>query len=76
MAGNKDREKVAKRKLVAEKEHLLPRVRASERMAKETVEESLETEAVEIPAQKEKKTKRVKQRLVVGGGVQEEMDVD
>ena len=76
MAGNKEREKAANRKLVAENEHLLPRVRASERMAKEMVEEPLETEAVEIPAQKGKKTKRVKQRLVVGGGVQEEMDVD
>ena len=76
MAGNKEREQAANRKLVAENEHLLPRVRASERMAKEMVEETLETEAVEIPAQKEKKTKRVKQRLVVGGGVQEEMDVD
>ena len=76
MAGNKERELAANRKLVAENEHLLPRVRASERMAKEVVEESLETEAMEIPAQKEKKTKRVKQRLRVGGGVVEEMDVD
>ena len=76
MAGNKERELAANRKLVAENEHLLPRVRASERMAKEVVEESLETEAMEIPAQKEKKTKRVKQRLRVGGGVEEEMDVD
>ena len=76
MAGNKERELAANRKLVAENEHLLPRVRASERMAKEMVEETLQTEAMEVLAQKEKKTKRVKQRLVVGGGVQEEMDVD
>ena len=76
MAGNKEREQAANRKLVAENEHLLPRVRASERMAEEMVEESLETEVMEIPAQKEKKTKRVKQRLVVGGGVEKEMDVD
>ena len=76
MAGNKEREQAANRKLVAENEHLLPRVRASERMAKEIVEEPLETEAVGIAAQKEKKTKRVKHRLVVGGGVEEEMDVD
>lgn len=76
MAGNKERELAANRKLVAENEHLLPRVRASERMAKEVVEESLGTEAMEVPAQTEKKTKRVMQRLMVGGGVQEEMDVD
>ena len=76
MAGNKERELAANRKLVAENEHLLPRVRASERIAKEMVEESLATEAIELPAQKEKKTKRVKQRLRVGGGVEEEMDVD
>ena len=76
MAGNKEREKAANRKLVAENEHLLPRVRASERIAKEMVEEPLETEAVEIPAQTEKKARKVKQRLRVGGGVEEEMDVD
>ena len=75
MAGNKEREKAANRKLVAENEHLLPRVRVSERMVAE-VEEPLELEAMEMPTMKEKKTKRVKQRLVVGGGVVEEMDVD
>ena len=75
MAGNKEREKAANRRLVAENEHLLPRIRGSEKLAAE-VEEPLELEAMEMPAQKEKSKKRVKQRMVVGGGVEDEMDVD
>ena len=75
MAGNKEREKAANRKLVTENEHLLPRIRGSEKLAAE-VEDTLEMEAMEMPAQKEKSKKRVKQRMVVGGGVEDEMDVD
>ena len=75
MAGNKEREKAANRKVVAENEHLLPRIRGSEKLAAE-VEESLELEAMEVPVQKEKSKKRFKQRLIVGGGVEDEMDVD
>ena len=75
MAGNKERARAANRKLVAENEHLLPRQRASERMAVE-MEEPLEVEAMEIPLQNMKEKKRVKQRMKVGGGVENEMDVD
>ena len=80
MAGNKERAKAANAKLVAENEHLLPRQRASEKMAAE-VEEPLTveaTETVEVPVQKQKVkvAKKIKQRLVVGGGVQDETDVD
>ncbi len=76
MEGNKERAKAADRKLVAENEHLLPRVRASERMAEEGVEKVvvLEERAVEVPAQKAKV--KAKRRLLVGGGVEGEMEVD
>ncbi len=79
MAGNKEMVKAADRKLVAENEHLLPRQRASERMAAE-VEDPLEVEAMEVPVQKvkekERVKQRVKQRMMVGGGVEGGMDVD
>jgi len=80
MAGNKERERAADRKLVAENEHLLPRVRASERVAME-LEEPMAvkaTETMEVPEQKQKEKikTRVKQRLLVGGGMVDEMDVD
>lgn len=77
MEGNKERAKAADRKLVAENEHLLPRVRALERMAEEGMgmeKVVVEERTVEVPAQKTKvKTKR---RLLVGGGVEGEMEVD
>ena len=72
MAGNKARERAENRKLVAENEHLLPRVRASEKLA-EVVEEEV---TMELPEQTHRKKQRVKQRLLVGGGVENEMDVD
>lgn len=75
MAGNKERARAANRKLVAENEHLLPRQRASERMAAE-VAEPLEAEAMEVPVQNLKEMKRVKQRMKVGGGGEDVMDVD
>lgn len=80
MAGNKERVKAADRKLVAENEHLLPRVRASERMAVD-VEEPLaarSTETVAVPAQKQrvKSKMKVKQRMLVGGGIEEEKQMD
>ena len=77
MAGNKEMVKAADRKLVAENEHLLPRQRASERMAVE-VEDPLEVEAMEVPVQKVKEKERVKQRvrMTVGGGVEDGMDMD
>lgn len=73
MAGNKEKAKAADRKLVVENEHLLPRIRASERM-QDVVEEPLAEEVrLEQPVQKVRGKKR--QRLLVGGGA-EEMDVD
>ncbi|KAL8768803.1 MAG: hypothetical protein Q9209_005092 [Squamulea sp. 1 TL-2023] len=76
MAGNKEREKAANRKLVAENEHLLPKIRASERMAAEAEQESLaEDLEQEVPPPKLKRKQKTKQRLLVNGGV-EEMDVD
>ena len=75
MAGNKERVRAANRKLVAENEHLLPRQRASERTTA-MVEEPLEVETMEIPAQKVREKRRVKQRMKVGGGVEDVMDVD
>ena len=71
MAGNKEKVRAANRKLVAENEHLLPRQRASERIAAE-----VEVEAMEVPVQKLMAKKRVRQRMKVGGGVVDEMDVD
>lgn len=73
MASNKERVRAANRKLVAENEHLLPRQRASERIAAE-VAEPLAVEAIEVPLQMVTAEKR-KQRMMVGGGV-EDMDVD
>lgn len=75
MAGNKERAKAADRKLVAENEHLLPRIRGSEKVAVE-MEEPLELEAMEVPEQKEKSKRKIKQRLRVYGRVEDEMDVD
>ena len=75
MAGNKERQRAADRKLVAENEHLLPRQRASERLA---TEQGLEEQTEELAALEQKKTARqkIKQRLLVGGGVENRTDVD
>lgn len=83
MAGNKERERAVNRKLVAENEHLLPRVRGSEKL-KEIVqaeeEPVVEEVTVQVPEQRVKKKQQqqqqVKQRLLVGGGIENEMDVD
>ena len=82
MAGNKERARQADRKLVAEHAHLLPRVRGSvkamaereaEVQGRETVMEVEEVVRVEA---KLRRRQMVKQRLLVGGGVEERMDVD
>ena len=75
MAGNRERVRAANRKLVAENEHLLPRQRASERIAAE-VEEPLEVEAMQIPVQKLQEKQRMKRRVKVGSGVEDVMDMD
>ena len=76
MAGNKERVKVANRKLVAENEHLLPKMRASERKALEAANEEVE----ELPLEREKSKvfgkMKIRQRALVDGGVEDEMDVD
>ena len=77
MAGNKERQRLADRKLVAENEHLLPKMRASERLAMEAANLDLDEE--ELPAVKAKvfgKIQQRKQKLLVDGGVEDEMDVD
>lgn len=81
MAGNKERERVANAKLVAENEHLLPRVRALEKkaaeMEKPLVEKEEKLEEISTPiAQKLLRKQKVKRRLLVGGGVEERMEVD
>ena len=75
MAGNKEKQKAADLKLVAENEHLLPKVRALEKLQQKVQEPLAEEMAVEVPAQKVKRKREVKQRLLVGGGV-DNMDVD
>jgi large subunit ribosomal protein L24e len=76
MAGNKEKEKAANRKLVAENEHLLPKMRASERAALEAADQEVE----EIPLEREKSKVfgKMKQRrkALVDGRVEDEMDVD
>jgi large subunit ribosomal protein L24e len=76
MAGNKEKERAANRKLVAENGHLLPKMRASERKALEEANEEVE----ELPLEREKAKVfgKMKQRrkLLVDGGVEDEMDVD
>lgn len=81
MAGNKERERAANKKLVAENEHLLPKVRASDKMAAEIEKPLLEdrelAEDILNPLDQPIARKRkVKRRLLVGGGVEERMDVD
>lgn len=79
MAGNKEREKAANKKLVAENEHLLPRVRASKKMALAEENSLLEDTLEEMLDPLDRilaRTQKTKRRLLVGGGVVEEMDVD
>ena len=89
MAGNKERERAANRKLVAENEHLLPRARGSGKMKEveaQAAEEQpvVEEVTVQVPEQRVRKKmqqqqqqqQKIKQRLLVGGGIENEMDVD
>ena len=76
MAGNKQRQRDADRKLVAENEHLLPRQRASERMLDEARDAGVEImEGVKTNKIIGKKQEKVKQKLLVEGGV-DTMDID
>ena len=77
MAGNKERQRAADRKLVAENSHLLPRMRASERIA---LEEANGEEVDELQLEKAKSTvfgkMQQRRKVLVDGGVEDEMDVD
>jgi large subunit ribosomal protein L24e len=78
MAGNKEREKEANRKLVAENEHLLPKMRGSERAA--LLENGASREEIEAPVEREKAKvfgkMQTRRKALVDGGVEDEMDVD
>ena len=83
MEGNKAKQREADRKLVEENQHLLPRERATERLAREAAEEikeaeelgmAMETEISE-PVKTEQKQK-VKQKLLVNGGIEQSMEID
>ena len=81
MEGNKEKQKMADAKLVAENEHLLPRMRGSEKRALEMdVEgEKAMAEEVVVPlatAEKAKVRGKVRQRMLVGGGVEDVMDTE
>ncbi|KAH8595561.1 60S ribosomal protein L24 [Bisporella sp. PMI_857] len=77
MAGNRERQRAADRKLVAENEHLLPKMRASERIAlEEAGAEAVEEERVERPKSKVFGAMKVRRKQLVGGGVEDEMEVD
>ncbi len=75
MAGNKERERELNRKLVAENEHLLPKMRASEKRRLE--EEGVEVEE-EVVREKSKAfgKMKIRRKALVGGGVEDEMEVD
>lgn len=74
MKGNKQREKDANRKLVAENEHLLPRVRGSElkrRREEEGEQEGMEVEAeveeVEVVEKEEEERVKVSKKMILKG---------
>ncbi|KAI0996139.1 hypothetical protein K3495_g12041 [Podosphaera aphanis] len=78
MAGNKERERALNRKLVAENEHLLPRMRASEKKALE--EAGKEVEELVMEREKPKVFGKIKQKkkllLANDEGGEDNMDVD
>jgi large subunit ribosomal protein L24e len=79
MEGNKEREKAANRKLVAENEHLLPKMRASKRLELERA--VMEGEVEEGSAlQTEKATvfgkQKLRKRVLVDGSVEDGMEID
>lgn len=75
MAGNKEREREADRKLVAENEHLLPRMRGSERKALEEAGEMVE-EVVEREKSKVFGKMKERRRVLVDAGEEDGMDLD
>lgn len=75
MAGNKERQRAANLKLVAENPHLLPKEQVAEATAVDGETVDAETLAEATPVKVSAQKMRAKKRLMVGGGV-EEMDVD
>ena len=76
MAGNKERQRAIDRKLVAENEHLLPKMRGSERLALEAANEEVEDLLLENVKAKVFGKMQQRRKLLVDGGVEDEMDVD
>lgn len=79
MEGNKERERAANRKLVAENEHLLPKMRGSERLALEKErlggekEKDVSLTAVKTEVFGKQKTRR---KVLVDGRIEDEMELD
>lgn len=79
MEGNKERERAANRKLVAENEHLLPKMRGSERIAleKEWVDGEVEEEiSLQVEKPKVFGKQKMRRKMLVEGGIEDEMEVD
>jgi large subunit ribosomal protein L24e len=79
MEGNKEKERAANRKLVAENEHLLPKMRGSERLAleKERMDGGIDEE-MPLPVEKAKVfgKQKMRRKVLVDGGIEGEMEVD
>jgi len=77
MKSNKERQRALDRKLVAENEHLLPKMRASERKRLEEAGEEVEEEVL-VEKEKAKVFGKMKERrrVLVDGGVEDEMIMD
>ena len=84
MEGNKERQRMADAKVVLENEHLLPRMRGSEKKALEMEIEPQKAQEVldqisVLPAQQALKSKqklKMKKRLLVGGGTEDVMETE
>lgn len=79
MAGNKERARAANYKLVNESQHLLPRLRASEKMVEDVKEPMELVQKEELPVLNEEERKRrqlARNRQLVGGGEENGMDLD
>ncbi|PQE18636.1 50s ribosomal l24e protein [Rutstroemia sp. NJR-2017a BVV2] len=76
MAGNKERQREANRKLVAEHSDLLPKMRGSEKKRLEELGEEFEEVDMERSQSKVFGQQKIRQKALVGGGVEDEMEMD
>ena len=85
MAGNKERERAANRKLVAENQHLLPKeIRQMDReremetrsLADEMDMTTEDKEVLSSSSLSNQQKIRVKRRVLINGAIEEDMDVD